>query len=57
MTTEPSILNITNGDSTVDLLREAGIPGEYLPWRVRCYVNCRNIRTAVRVFPLPRKGH
>ncbi|MEJ2177800.1 MAG: hypothetical protein P8Y12_07580, partial [Gammaproteobacteria bacterium] len=27
------ILHITNGDSTVCLLRAAGIEGEYLPWR------------------------
>ena len=27
------ILNITNGDSAVHLMREASIPGEYLPWR------------------------
>ncbi|TRY32057.1 DUF1835 domain-containing protein [Aliiglaciecola sp. M165] len=26
-------LHITNGDSTIDLLRAAGIAGEYLPWR------------------------
>ncbi|MGB5436237.1 MAG: hypothetical protein WBM98_10140 [Maribacter sp.] len=28
-----SILNITNGDSAVELMRKAGISGEYLPWR------------------------
>ena len=27
------ILNITNGDSAVDIMRAAGVPGEYLPWR------------------------
>lgn len=27
------ILNITNGDSAVKTMREAGIPGIYLPWR------------------------
>lgn len=27
------ILNITNGDSTVDLMQQANIPGVYLPWR------------------------
>ena len=28
-----NILNITNGDCTVKVMREAGIKGEYLPWR------------------------
>ncbi len=28
-----SILNITNGDSTVEIMRQAAIPGEILPWR------------------------
>lgn len=28
-----SILNITNGDSAVNLLQKAGIPGDFLPWR------------------------
>jgi Domain of unknown function (DUF1835) len=28
-----NILNITNGDSTVDLMKKAGIPGIFLPWR------------------------
>ncbi len=27
------ILNITNGDSTVEIMKKAGIPGEFLPWR------------------------
>jgi hypothetical protein len=27
------VLNITNGDSAVDLMRTAGVPGKYLPWR------------------------
>lgn len=27
------ILNITNGDSAVELMKKAGIPGDYLPWR------------------------
>ena len=27
------ILNITNGDVTVDLMRQAKIPGEFLPWQ------------------------
>jgi len=26
-------LHVTNGDSAADLIREAGIPGEILPWR------------------------
>lgn len=29
----PNILNITNGDSAVGIMRKAGIPGELLPWR------------------------
>jgi len=29
----PRILNITNGDSTVALMREGRVPGDYLPWR------------------------
>lgn len=28
-----SILNITNGDSAVSLMRLANLPGDYLPWR------------------------
>lgn len=28
-----NVLHITNGDSAVSLLREAGITGHYLPWR------------------------
>ena len=28
-----NILNITNGDCAVDVMKEAGIPGSYLPWR------------------------
>ena len=31
--THMPILHITNGDATVDLLKVAGIKGEYLPWR------------------------
>ena len=27
------ILNITNGDAAVDLMRQANIPGEFLPWQ------------------------
>ncbi|MCP4024372.1 MAG: hypothetical protein GY729_21195 [Desulfobacteraceae bacterium] len=27
------ILNITNGDATVPIMKEANIPGEFLPWR------------------------
>ncbi len=27
------ILNITNGDCTVDVMKKAGIPGVFLPWR------------------------
>jgi hypothetical protein len=27
------MLHITNGDNTVALMRQAGLPGEYLPWR------------------------
>lgn len=27
------ILNITNGDSAVDIMKLTGIAGEYLPWR------------------------
>lgn len=27
------ILNITNGDSTVEIMKQARIPGKYLPWR------------------------
>jgi hypothetical protein len=27
------ILNITNGDSAVAIMKKAGIPGEFLPWR------------------------
>jgi len=30
---QPSTLNITNGDSTVSVMNEAGIHGEFLPWR------------------------
>lgn len=26
-------LNITNGDSTVEIMKQAGIPGEFVPWR------------------------
>jgi len=28
-----NILNITNGDSTVKIMKEASIPGAFLPWR------------------------
>ena len=28
-----NILNITNGDSSVEIMTKAGIPGVYLPWR------------------------
>lgn len=28
-----SILNITNGDSAVEIMKSAGIPGDHLPWR------------------------
>ncbi len=28
-----SILNITNGDCTVEIMKKAGIPGDFLPWR------------------------
>ena len=28
-----SILNITNGDSAVDIMHQAGLPGHFLPWR------------------------
>ncbi len=28
-----NILNITNGDSAVEIMKKAGIPGEFLPWR------------------------
>lgn len=28
-----NILNITNGDSAVNIMKEAGLPGEFLPWR------------------------
>ena len=28
-----TILNITNGDSAVTLMKEANIPGDFLPWR------------------------
>ena len=27
------VLNITNGDSAVEIMREAGIEGDFLPWR------------------------
>lgn len=27
------ILNITNGDSAVEIMKAAGIPGDFLPWR------------------------
>jgi len=27
------LLNITNGDSTVDIMKQAGVPGILLPWR------------------------
>ncbi len=27
------ILNVTNGDATVDLMRQAAVPGDFLPWR------------------------
>ncbi len=29
----PDVLHITNGDSAVDVIRRAGLPGEVLPWR------------------------
>ena len=28
-----NILNITNGDSAVEIMKKAGIPGTFLPWR------------------------
>ena len=28
-----NILNITNGDSSVEIMKRANIPGEFLPWR------------------------
>jgi hypothetical protein len=28
-----NILNITNGDSAVEIMKKAGIPGSYLPWQ------------------------
>jgi hypothetical protein len=28
-----TILNITNGDSAVMVMQQAGIPGVFLPWR------------------------
>jgi len=28
-----NILNITNGDSAVEIMKKAGIPGKFLPWR------------------------
>lgn len=28
-----NILNITNGDSAVEIMEQAGVPGEFLPWR------------------------
>lgn len=28
-----NILNITSGDSAVEIMKRAGIPGEYLPWQ------------------------
>jgi hypothetical protein len=28
-----NILNITNGDSTVEIMEKVGILGEFLPWR------------------------
>ena len=27
------ILNITNGDSAVNIMKQAGVPGTFLPWR------------------------
>jgi len=27
------ILDITNGDSAVELMKQAGVAGEFLPWR------------------------
>ena len=27
------VLNITNGDSAVSLMRAGGVPGDFLPWR------------------------
>ena len=27
------ILNITNGDSAVNIMKQAGVPGAFLPWR------------------------
>ena len=30
---QPDVLHITNGDSAVDVIRRAGLPGEVLPWR------------------------
>jgi len=29
----PSVLNITNGDSSVHIMRQAKITGDFLPWR------------------------
>jgi len=29
----PKVLNITNGDSAVDIMKQAGISGDFLPWR------------------------
>ena len=29
----PEILNITNGDCMVDIIRDASIPGAKIPWR------------------------
>ena len=29
-----SILHVTNGDAAADLIREAGLLGEALPWRL-----------------------
>ncbi|VAW28006.1 hypothetical protein MNBD_BACTEROID06-109, partial [hydrothermal vent metagenome] len=28
-----NILNITNGDSSVEIMKKAEIPGKFLPWR------------------------
>jgi hypothetical protein len=27
------VLNITNGDCAVEIMKKAGIAGDYLPWR------------------------
>lgn len=35
-----NILNITNGDSAVDIMKKAGVEGDFLPWRDVLHEGC-----------------